>query len=421
MKRFSVLLIKELRELLTPQTLVPIALVVVVFLGLGKVLSAQTKTQQQPQPILVIDNDVSATSASVVALLRQDNLAVTAEDHGSMPDFTKPISQKAVIVIPSGFGRAMAASKPATLETYTVQDGFSVARLADTSLVSDAVADVNSGMAAGRLAKLVPHVLPQTLLVPIRDDQHMVANGNVAAIDPASVASYLTSQIALVPIVLFIVILFAGQMVATAMANEKENKTLETLLSVPISRTTIVTAKMLAAGIVASITATAYVFGIHSVQANLTASPTLGSATKAAIAQLGLSLSVGSYILLALTLFLGILVALAIALVLGSFADNIKSVQSLIMPLMVLLLVPYLATLIMNVQTLPETFKILLYMIPFTYTFQAMPNLYLHNYSFVVAGCLYELAFFVVFMLFAAKLFSSDRLLTMRLGKFWRR
>ena len=218
-----------------------------------------------------------------------------------------------------------------------------------------------------------------------------------------------------VPVVLFIVILFAGQMVATAMANEKENKTLETLLSVPISRTTIVAAKMLAAGVVSGLTAAAYVYAVHGLQSSFTGSQTLDAGTKTAIGQLGLNLSLGSYALLGLSLFLGILVALAIALVLGSFADNIKSVQSLIMPLMVLLLIPYLATLVTDVQTLPLTFKVLLGVIPFTYTFQAMPNLYLHHYSQVLLGSGYELICFVIFMLLAAKLFSSDQLLTMRL------
>jgi len=415
MRRFWVLFVKELRELVTPQTIVPIVLVVVVFLGLGRVISSQTKAQNNPQPVMVVDNDNSAASAGVVALLRQNKLAVTLEHNAALPDFSRSINEKAVIVIPGGFGRDIAQGRSATLETYTVQNGFSIARLADTGLVASAVAQINAALAAQRLAQVAPHSKPADVLAPVRNDQHMVVSGKVAAVDPASVAAYLGTQSAFVPVVLFIVILFAGQMVATAMANEKENKTLETLLSVPISRTTIVAAKMLAAGVVSGLTAAAYVYAVHGLQSSFTGSQTLDAGTKTAIGQLGLNLSLGSYALLGLALFLGILVALAIALVLGSFADNIKSVQSLIMPLMVLLLIPYLATLVTDVQTLPLTFKVLLGVIPFTYTFQAMPNLYLHHYSQVLLGSGYELICFVIFMLLAAKLFSSDQLLTMRL------
>jgi ABC-2 type transport system permease protein len=413
MKRFGVLLYKELRELLTPQTLVPIVLIVLVFLGLGRVISQQSKIQAQPQPVMVVDQDHTQASAAVSKLLEKDNLKITAAD--AIPDFTNPVSQKAVIVIPAGFQADMAAGKPAQLQTYTIQNGFSVAKLADTALVSTAVAQINATLAAEHIAALAPKKNPVDVLAPVQAQEHLVVAGKVAQIDPTKVASYLGSQFGLVPVVLFIVIVFAGQMVATAMANEKENKTLETLLSVPISRNTIVAAKMVAAGIVASLMASAYVYGLHSIQSTFTGGQTVDDATKAALSQLGLTLTPTSYALLALSLFLGILAALAIALVLGAFADNIKSAQTLTMPLMILLLIPYMASLLVDVQTLPKTYQLVLAAIPFTYTFQAMPNLYAHNYGQVIFGAVYVFAFFVVFMMIAAKLFASDKILTLRL------
>ena len=45
-----------------------------------------------------------------------------------------------------------------------------------------------------------------------------------------------------------IIIMYSAQMVISAIAMEKQNKTLETLLTVPIPRTSIVTAKMLSLG-----------------------------------------------------------------------------------------------------------------------------------------------------------------------------
>jgi ABC-2 type transport system permease protein len=412
MKRFWVLLVKEIRELITPQTIVPIIAIVLVFLAMSKLIAQQVKVSSQPQPVMVVDQDNSVASAAVIQVLKQSNLAVTQAPQ--KPDFGGRVTQKAVLVIPDGFGKALSKSEAATIESYTVQDGFSAARLADTALVTAALAKVNEALAAERLAQVAPHSKVGDLLAPVRNDEHLVVGGKVAAISPAKVGAYLSSQIALVPVVLFVVIMFAGQMVASAMANEKENKTLETLLSVPISRTSIVGAKMLAAGIVSSLTAAAYVYGLHGVQSSFSGSQGLDDATKAAINQLGLNFSLSSYLLLGLVLFLGILAALAIALVLGAFAENIKSVQSLIMPLVVLLIIPYIATMVTDPATLPRAFQIVLYAIPFTYTFQAMPNLYVHNYGLVLIGALYELVFFGVFIVVAAKLFASDKLLTLR-------
>ncbi len=57
------------------------------------------------------------------------------------------------------------------------------------------------------------------------------------------------------------IVIYSSQMVISAVAMEKQNKTLETLLTVPIKRTSIITAKMLAAGLVGLISAGVYMFG----------------------------------------------------------------------------------------------------------------------------------------------------------------
>jgi len=419
MKRFLVLLGKELRELATPQTILPIVLVILAFIGLGKVLSQQSKVASKPSPVLVVDHDNTPASNGVVKLLKKGNLDVTQQT--ADPDFSQSISEKAVVVIPAGFGRDLAAGKQTTLDTYTVQSGFSLAKIANATLLTGVTAQLNAALAAQRIAQISPRLDPSKVLAPVKTDEHIVANGKVANISPDKIAAYLGSQITFVPVILFVVIVFAGQMVATAMANEKENKTLETLLSLPISRTTIVGAKMLAAAIVAGLTAVAYIYGLHNLQSAFTGGVAVDDATRAAANQLGLNLSTSSYVMLGVALFLGILAALAIALVLGAFADNIKSIQALIMPLLLLLLVPYLATMATDISTLPNWFRGVLYVIPFTYTFQTMPNLYLHNYSTVLLGSLYELAFFIVFMILAGRLFASDSLLTLRPGNLLKR
>jgi ABC-2 type transport system permease protein len=418
-KRFFVLLAKELRELVTPQTIIPIALVILAFIGLGRIFAQQSKVASKPQPVMVVDHDRTAVSAAVVSLLEQSNFAVTEQP--ADPDFSGNLTQQAVVIVPAGFGPDLAAGKQTTLETYTLQNGFSLVKIANASLMGGVTAQINAALAARRIQQIAPHADPAVVLQPVKNDEHLVVNGKVAHISPEKITAYLGSQITFVPVVLFIVIIFAGQMVATAMANEKENKTLETLLSVPISRTSIVGAKMLAAAIVASVTAAAYVYGINSIQSAFNAGQSTDAATKAAAAQLGLHLTATSYALLGVALFLGILTALSIALVLGAFADNIKSVQALLMPLLILLLIPYIATMVTDIQTLPHWFRGVLYVIPFTYTFQAMPNLYVHNYALVLLGSAYELAFFAVFMVLAGKLFASERLLTLRPGSLFSR
>jgi ABC-2 type transport system permease protein len=223
----------------------------------------------------------------------------------------------------------------------------------------------------------------------------------------------ISQQTMLVPIVLFMVTIFAAQMVATAMAAEKENKTLETLLSSPISRTGLAVAKMVAAGIVALIGAAAYMVGFNFYMEGLMGQvPDSGSGLAE---QLGLVLGLGDYVLLGISLFFAILVALAIALILGSFADSVRSVGAVIGPVIVLLAIPYFFVLFLDVSSLSMPLRVLVYAIPFSHAMMTAPNLFLGRYLPVVAGIAYQAVWFAVMAFVAARIFSSDKVLTMKL------
>ncbi len=66
MRRFLVLLRKELRELVTVQMLLPFVIVVVMFVALGQTLSSVGGGADRTRPVTVIDNDKTATSRIVV-------------------------------------------------------------------------------------------------------------------------------------------------------------------------------------------------------------------------------------------------------------------------------------------------------------------------------------------------------------------
>ena len=59
--------------------------------------------------------------------------------------------------------------------------------------------------------------------------------------------------------------------------------------------------------------------------------------------------------------------------------------------------------------------KIFLYAIPFSHPFLTTQNLLLENYRAVALGILYMFAFFIVLIIIAARIFSTDRVLTMKL------
>ncbi len=331
-----------------------------------------------------------------------------------------------MVAIPAGFEAGLKAGKPQQVGGWVVVRSFSFMGNRDPSMVQGALLSASQAIATQLAQQAAPEVSPQVLQQPVVVVEHVVVGSRSAATPVASVMAFVSQQTTFIPIVLFIVIVFAAQMIATAIATEKENKTLETLLSYPVSRASIVTSKMVAAGLVALLSAGAYMIGLRQYMGGIetglggdmggTAAARAQAATEAAMSALGLTFSPGDYVLLGLTLFAGILVALAIAIISGAFAESVKSVQAMLTPLMVLLLVPYFLSLFLDLNDLPQAVRLLVMAIPFTYPFITGPALFLGNYGIVWFGIFYQLAWFAVFVAIAARIFSTDRVLTMKLN-----
>ncbi|MGE5298404.1 MAG: ABC transporter permease [Acidobacteriaceae bacterium] len=417
MNKFLVLLKKEIRELLTPQMFVPLILIVVAFSFVGKVINKESQKPAAKPGIVIIDNDNTAASQMIKNIFEKAGYQLSSSDGRTKDEIIKDtkIPDKSLLIIPSGFEAGLKSGQPQTLETYALVRSFSFvgARKSDLAPVIAVINDQVSSqvLAASFGDKAV------TLKNPIKTEQFTVVKDKVAQVGIEQVVAFISSQATLVPIILFLVIAFAAGMIASSVAGEKENKTLETLLSAPIGRKSIVAAKLVSAGFIALLSTGVYLIGLKSFMNGVTGSiaGTQQAANSAAIAQLGLNMGPVDYGFLAVSLFLGILIALAIAMILGSFAKDTKSVQGLISPLMILVFIPYLLVFALDFDTLSNTAKYLIYLIPFSHSFLAVSHIMLRDYQFLLWGYLYLVILLFIFIYIAAKIFSSDKILTLNL------
>jgi ABC-2 type transport system permease protein len=222
----------------------------------------------------------------------------------------------------------------------------------------------------------------------------------------------------------------ASQMIMTAISTEKIDKTLETLLSAPVSRLSVLTAKMVAALIVALLNAAVMMVGFlfyisgmtggmtDEISSSMNTSVSTGSSVNVvqAMSDLGMVLSTGDYVIFGLQLFFTVAIGLSLALMLGAMATDVKSVQSLVMPIMILVMVPFFVTMFADISTISMPFKVLLYAIPFTHSFTSLTNMMNGNNTAVIGGLLYQIVFFIVCMFLAVRMFTTDRLFTISLN-----
>jgi len=179
-------------------------------------------------------------------------------------------------------------------------------------------------------------------------------------------------------------------MMVSSIALEKENKTLETLLTLPGKERNNSYRKMVAAAIVGLLIAIAYIVGFGLMMPSLTGSAT-GTTTGLTLGALGLNLNALDYLIMGLLLFLSIFFSLAASLLLGVFSEDAKNAQVVVAPIMILAILPYYLFSFQDLGSMTPIVKALALLDPFTYPMIAYKNLMFGNMQYPLIGIAYIL------------------------------
>jgi ABC-2 type transport system permease protein len=420
-RQFLVLLKKELRELLTPQVLIPIAATMILLVSIGKIAGRERQSAPAAVKLVVADLDGSALSRGILDELREAGrpvVLIEAEHEQQAQRQADRDGHAALIVIPKGFERDLLAGKEQKLPIYTFLRGFTLGAALKTLRVGRDFASLDQAVSRRLIKRAAANADPAFLRHPLAQRESIVVDGRQANVSLSAVIGVIQSQTLLVPMVMLMVIIIAAQMVATAVANEKENKTFETLLSLPIERDAIIYSKLGAAAIVALLFAGFYMAGLRVYFAEVVGElSSRGEAleTVQALAGLGLVLGPGGLLLLGTSLFLGILCALSIAMILGLLADDVKSVQVVTLPLIMLVIIPYMLTMMTDLSAASPTLRWIILAIPFSHPFLAGANMMAGRSFAVLCGIVYQAAVFLFFVALASRIFASDAVFSFHL------
>jgi len=283
------------------------------------------------------------------------------------------------------------------------------------SVSSTSVETVLSTASASISSYLIEHNSSANASIVLSPTSHtdttIFRSKEMIGISPTEISSMLSGQSTIVPIVIMMIVMMAGNTIISSMGMEKENKTLETLLTLPVRRSSIIAGKLAAAAIVGLLMAGVYMIGFGYYMQSLSAHQTID------LGAYGLTLGVVDYILVGLSLFASLVAALALCMVIGTFATSYKSAQTLIMPITILAIVPMFILMMKDFNTLPPIGQVLVYAIPFSHPMMAFRALMFDEYMLVISGILYSTIFAVIMIAVASWIFKTDRLLTGRIGK----
>ena len=418
--KFSILLRKELKEMLSVTTIATMFLMVFVLIFAGKAMSkAVDDVKKDATTITICDKDnTDFTKMMLDVMDKMEEMEVKRVEVNS-DDYTKELKDsdyKNVVIIPKGFTEQV--EKHEIAKVIFAQRMSSIATFSNISTGSKiALEMLQKGIKSTIYAKSsLNEATIKQLEDPIKLEEFTVVSDKQDQVASSTVSSIMQSQAMLIPIIMFLLIMYSSQMIMGAISTEKLDKTLETLLSSPVSRLSVISAKMLSAAIVAALQAAVYMFGMNKMMEGITGGMTDDKNTEEILKNLGLTMSVGDYILVGAQMFMTILIVLSISIILGALAKDAKSAQTLQLPIMLLAMVPYFVTMFIDVKTASPVIKYVTMAIPFTHSFIANQNVMFGDYTTYFIGLAYQFVLLCVCMFLALKIFMSDRIFTLTLG-----
>lgn len=401
---------KEMKELLTPATILPIVIMAILFGSMGNVIGGIEEELNEKPVIGFINNDTGDLSKITTSVIEKySDVVFNSTDLDDKQKALKDIKEEeglALIIITKNFSSNILNDNPGQLEIYWIMEGAGILDSISSEVVQGVIYQINRELSE-ELIKNNSSINASIVLSPTqRLDTTYFKDKEMTGITPNAIVGLLSSQSTLIPIVIMMIILMSGGIVISSMALEKENKTLETLLTLPVKRTSIVTGKIVASASIGLFMALIYMIGFGNYMQSFQMSGGLN------LADYGLSLSTFDLILVGISLFVTLIAGLALSMLLGTFAKNYKSAQTLTFPITALALVPMFLTMFKDFDTLPIALKGFVYAIPFSHPMMAPRLLLFDNYTIVISGIIYVSIFAIISISYIAWIFKTDKLLT---------
>jgi ABC-2 type transport system permease protein len=411
---------KEVKELVRdPRILLGIILVPLLILPLmGLVVTISQEAAEESMKnisVVVIDNDNGPFAINLTNFLElYPNLKIDLLSASSVDDVAnnvQDLNATAVIVIPEDFSKNLTNGEKGQLEIYGVFRGSGgIAEASTFSAVTNVLQLFEQGLVVQSLrdASLEPDVV----LDPIVMSTNSIVKGKPVNANPDALFAVAVSQFFGFPFAMTLLVILSMQLAATSVASEKEEKTLETLLSLPLSRFTMLLGKLAGSTIVAALGAVATIFGV----AYYVNSFSFGATPQVVdLNAVGLSPELVGYAVLGVSLFVSLLSALALAVLVSVFAEDVRGAQSLLGFITIPVFLPMLVLMFTNINTLPLAVRIILLAIPFTHPMFAAQAMITGEYFTAIIGIVYVAMFTLVVLYVAARIFATEKILTMRL------
>jgi len=427
LSKLLTLTVKEIKELIRdPKILFGVLLLpLILYPAMGQAIqiSQQSVIEAVKGAKFSIYSDSNGPITDVlIGYISKDNtmIPIQATD---LQDALKKFQQSgtaSLIYIPAKYEYNLTNGIKGSVKIYANLKNLNLAETQSTGVISSMVSLYNYFYSVTMINSLLKDAGqngdPYMIHDPVQVKYASIIKGNVLEINPSQITNMVMTQSIMMPMMIMIMVIFAIQMAATSMALEKEQKTIETLMTLPVDRMTILAGKLSGNIVIAVVGAVSYLIGFgYYMNSAFTFAPEV---TSFSLGDAGIGITPVGYILLGAAIFVTLISALALALSLAVFTESVRSAQSITGILVVPIILPAMVLMFSDIDMLPTTVQWIMLAIPYTHSMLASKAVLLGDYWIAIRSIIYISIFTLLTLYIAARIFSTERVITGRMTNF---
>ncbi|MCI4409270.1 MAG: ABC transporter permease [Thermofilum sp.] len=421
------LVLKEVKDLLRdPRILIPFILSAVAMpvIALVILLPMQSAVQQAisgAKTVAVLDLDKTTYSQGLIRYLESNGvqvIEVTGDPQQKLQEIANSLAKQKIsvlLVINRGFGAQIAEKKPAKIQLVSIIEELSMFSGIEVTPIQQLVNDYVLGLlinGTNLTLELVKNPVNVTSVTYLSSKNLLFPYG------PAFMASFSLSAL-FVPLIVMGIAMTVMQMSATSMAVENEERTLETLLTLPVSSTQILVSKLLGMFIVSLVGTVFEVIGLVLYFGILSYAFSLPTPNAQALIGMPTSLSevvpASGIPLLALSLILSLFFYASIGVIVGALSRDVRIANTLMSPIGIIFIVPAYLIIFAPSSFYGPAVRALLYILPITQpTIMARDMIASQLPPETPVYLLASLLFSLILIYVAGKFFSLETLSTLQ-------
>jgi len=423
------LVMKELKVTLKDLRIVfsVIVMPLIIFLVMGTIMNFAFKVGEEAakgvgQLVIVIDRDRGRYSKITVDSIKGLGHNVLLLREGEPTALFREYTKVALIVeIPEGFSDSMTEGKTAVIIMHLNMKGLSMTGYSVYGIAS------NIG---GYLSKVFSTILmkergikeTEFVLNPLRSEFRAYLAGRKAPSAIIGMLGFLTSGLLIAPLIM---ITTAIGVSASLIAMENEERTLEVLLTLPISRAKILLAKLIGVLVLVILATISFMTGFVYYMSTPMSYMKGGIPTEPSGIKIEVVASLMGYhnlILMGLSTFLSLVAVSALGILLGSLFPDVRTAQSYIGSLSFIVFIPGMILMFIDLSSVPLSSQIaLLLASPFISPILVLKAAIEGINWIPYASVGWALIFTAIMIVISAKLLSSERILTLQFSIKMRR